>query len=98
MKIVECIEKPIQNSVKDYLKLYKSKKSMENETISNNSYVLDENENKKFRSNYNKQKLYKYKKNILYHWYLESKDNIENKCFDIEKDKMQFCKTNFNFN
>ena len=98
MKIVECVEKPLKNSAKNPRKIYRTKKSVENKEDLNNSVILDENENKNDNAKPNKQKLYTNKKNILFFWYLEVKNNIENKCFDIEKEKIQFCKTKYNFN
>ena len=95
MKIVECIEKPFQNSTKDKRNIYKNKKSIENGSL-NNSFTFDENKDDKIK--HNMQKLHKNKKNILYHWYIEAKYKMENKWFDIEKEKIQFCKTNYNFN
>ena len=95
MKVVECTEKPLQNSKKDFRKIYKSKKTIGNEDL-NDSFEIYENS--KNNNKHNKQKLHKNKKNILYHWYFEAKDKIENNCFDIEKEKIKFCKTNYNFN
>ena len=102
MKVVECVEKPPQNSVKDYRKIYRTKKSAENEDL-NDSINLDENESKntkntKNKNKFNKRKLHQNKKNILFHWYMENKEQMENKWFDVEKEKMQFCKTHYNFN
>ena len=96
MKIVECIEKPFNYSVRDTRKIYKNKKTIEIEDV-NNSFAYDENKNQKNKTKPSEQILNKTKKNILYHWYLEAKSKTENRFLDIEKERIQFCKTNYNF-
>ena len=91
MKIVECIEKPLKKESKDFNKTTKTIKSND----LRNSLVINEKDNKKYL--YKNKKNIKIKKNILYHWYLEAKNNIENKYLDTDREISLFCKTIYNF-
>ena len=91
MKMVECIENPLNEKTKDINKTIKTVKSNE----IRNSLITNEKGNKNHL--YKTQKYIKRKNNILYHWYLDAKNNIENKYLDIDREKSLFCKTNYNF-